>query len=163
MTVPIIVIVPGACQPPPLYVPFAKALETRSLPSSIIPTPSCGASPGLKDFSADVTLIRDTVSKHLDAGKDVVVLMHSYGGIPGSAALKGLGKSERNKHGQGRGVLRLIYVCSFALREGETMPDAGNIELLRKYASEGLNEEVCLCFYKKHTRLPLGLRLLSAV
>jgi len=38
----------------------------------------------------------------------------------------------------------LLYVCSFALREEEQIPDAGNIERLRKYANEGLDEEVCL-------------------
>jgi len=84
-----------------------------------------------------------TLSKLLDEGKDAVVLLHSYGGIPGSAALKGLGKAGRAKASKHGGVVRLVYVCSFALREGESMPDAGKIEILRKYASEGLDEEVC--------------------
>ncbi len=70
--------------------------------------------------------------------------MHSYGGLPGSAALKGLGKYTREGWQQQNGVVRLIYVCSFALREEEQIPDAGNIERLRKYANEGLDEEVCL-------------------
>lgn len=138
-----IVIVPAACQPPSLYVPFTEALEARSIPSTVIHTPSVGASPGLKDFSADVTLVRDTVGKLLDEGKDVVVLMHSYGGMPGSAALEGLGKAERAKNMKETGVIRLLYVASWALREGERMPDAGNVENLRKYASGGLDEDVC--------------------
>ncbi len=60
MALQTVVIVPAACQPPALYVPFAKALEARSISSSVIPTPSVGASPGLDDFSADVALVRDT-------------------------------------------------------------------------------------------------------
>lgn len=77
-----------------------------------------------------------------DQGKDVVVLMHSYGGVPGSAALEGLGKTARVEKGEKGGVARLVYVCSFALREGERMPDAGNMEKLRQY--DGLDEKVCL-------------------
>ena len=30
-----------------------------------------------------------------------------------------------------------MYVASLALREGEKMPGAGDLEMLRKYASEG--------------------------
>lgn len=142
MATPTIVIVPAACQPPSLYVPFTKALSAHSILSTVIPTPSVGASPGLKDFSADVTLTRNTVINLIDEAKDVIVLMHSYGGIPGSAALDGLGKSTREKEGKSNGVVRLVYVCSFALRVGEQMPDAGNVEMLRKYASEGLDEDV---------------------
>lgn len=137
------VIVPGACQPPSLYRPFAKGLEAHSIPSIVIPTPSVGACPALKDFSDDVTLIRNTVSKLIDEAKDVVVLMHSYGGIPGSAALKGLGKAARESEQKKNGVVRLVYVSTLLLEEGEQMPDAGNVEQLRKYASEGLDEEVC--------------------
>lgn len=142
MATPTIVIVPAACHPPALYGPLTKALEAHSIPSIVIPTPSVGASPGLKDSSEDVALIRNTVISLIDEAKDVTVLMHSYGGIPGSAALDGLGKSAREKEGKSNGIVRLIYVCSFALKEGEQEPNAGDVEMLRKYASEGLDEDV---------------------
>ena len=143
MASPIIAIIHGACQPAPLYVPFTKALDAHSLPSYIISLPSCDASPSHKDFSADVTLIRDTVTKSLDDGKNVIVVMHSYGGIPGSAALKGLGKTERSKAGKETAVLRLVYVCSQLLREGERMPGAGDVESLKKHVGDGFDEDVC--------------------
>ena len=155
MATPTIVIVPGACQPAPLYVPFTKALDTHSIPSFIVSLPSCGASPSLKDFSADVTLIRDTVDKILNEGKNVIVMMHSYGGIPGSAALKGLGKIERGRAGKETGVLRLLYVCSHMLREGEKMPGAGDVEGLKKSAGESFDEEVGRDFLKTPSCLAL--------
>lgn len=34
-------------------------------------------------------------------------------------------------------------MSTLLLKEGEQMPDAGNLEQLRRYASEGLDEEVC--------------------
>jgi len=82
--------------------------------------------------------VRKVVGGLVDEEIDVVVLMHSYGGIPGSAALKGLGEKE----GKEGGVVRLVYVASLALREGEKMPGTGDLEVLRKYAVEGLDEEV---------------------
>lgn len=144
MLSPTIVIVHGACQPPSLYAPFAEALEAHSIHSIVIPTPSVDPSPGLKDFSEDVVLIRKTVVELIDEAKDVIVVMHSYGGIPGSSALQGLGKSTREGEGKTNGVVRLVYVCSFALKEGEQQPGAGDMEQLRKYAGTGLqlDEEV---------------------
>ena len=139
---PTIVIVPAACHPPILYSSFTRALEAQDIPSVVIPIPSVGANPGLKDFSADVKLIRDTITDLLNHDRDVIVLMHSYGGLPSSAALKGLGKVDRSQGGNTTGVVRLIYVSSHVLGEGERLPDAGNMQLLRERAGEGLNEEV---------------------
>ena len=68
-----------------------------------------------------------------------MVLMHSYGGLPGSAALKGLGKAER---GNASAVVRLIYACSFVLGEGESMPGARNVDGLKGMAGDGFDEVV---------------------
>ena len=144
MSLPTIVIVPAACQPPSLYAPFASALQAQSFTVAVIATPSVGASPGLKNNFQDIDAVRKVVTSLLDDGNEVIVLMHSYGGIPGSAALNGLGKVGREKNGEKGGVVRLIYVASWILREGETLPGAGDLKTLRKYASEGLDEEVCV-------------------
>ena len=39
--------------------------------------------------------------------------------------------------------MKLVYVSCLILREGEKMPEAGNLDNLRKHASEELDEEVC--------------------
>ena len=38
--------------------------------------------------------------------------------------------------------MRLLFVASWALRVGDTIPGAGDIEMLRKHASAGLDEGV---------------------
>ena len=55
----------------------------------------------------------------LDDGKGVVVVMHSYGGLPGSAAVEGLSKDERQKHGQKGGIVGLIYLAALLVPEGK--------------------------------------------
>ncbi|KAL8901437.1 MAG: hypothetical protein Q9192_000543 [Flavoplaca navasiana] len=43
-----------------------------------------------------------------DQGKDTVLYVHSYAGFPGSAAIKGLSKTERLAAGKRGGILGLI-------------------------------------------------------
>ncbi len=144
MPSPTIVIVPAACQTPAFYDPLSRALQKASFPVIVIPTPSVGVSSGSLDFTADATAVRKTVTGLLDHGVDVIVLMHSYGGMPGTQALEGLGKAEREKMGEKGGVVRLIYAASFALRKGETQPGAGDREALKKMAGEGFDEKVSI-------------------
>lgn len=56
-------------------------------------------------------------------GKDVVLVMHSYGGIPGSGAAKGFGKAARKMAGRKGGVIGLVHVSGFVLPEGLSCVD----------------------------------------
>ena len=141
MANPTIIIVPAACQTPAHYQPLASALQAANFTVAVIPLPSVGASPGLKSFDEDVAAVHKVVSSLVDDGDEVVVLMHSYGGLPGSAAMKGLGAKERAKDGKKGGVKRLVYVASYALREGEALPSKGDLEVMRSYG-EGFDEKV---------------------
>jgi hypothetical protein len=50
----------------------------------------------------------------VNAGKNVVMVMHSYGGAPGSAAVKGLTRAVRQTAGLPGGVIELVYMAAFA-------------------------------------------------
>ena len=141
MPLPAIVIVPAACQTPAHYQPLATALQNANFTTAVIPLPSVGASPGLTSFDEDVAAVRNVISSFVDDGAEVVVLLHSYGGLPGSAALRGLGVDERAKDGKEGGVKRLVYVASWALREGESLPGKGDLETMRSYG-ESFDEKV---------------------
>ncbi|KAL8737031.1 MAG: hypothetical protein Q9181_002095 [Wetmoreana brouardii] len=54
-------------------------------------------------------------------GKDVVLYLHSYAGFPGSAAIKGLSKTERLAAGEQGGVLGLIFQSAFIPKPGDTL------------------------------------------
>ncbi|KAL8703731.1 MAG: hypothetical protein Q9201_003104 [Fulgogasparrea decipioides] len=54
-------------------------------------------------------------------GKDVVLYLHSYAGFPGSAAIKGLSKTERLAAGEQGGILGLIYQSAFIPKPGDTV------------------------------------------
>lgn len=80
--------------------------------------------------------VRNVVTGFAEENAEIIVLMHSYGGIPGSAALKCLAKSDCTKIGKYDGVVRLVYIASFALREGESISRVGDLEPFRMYASD---------------------------
>lgn len=84
--------------------------------------------PGLHDANAtcqdDAESLRTKLLHPLiEDGKDIVVLMHSYGGMYGSQAVRGLSKKEQEQAGKKGGVIALIYVSAVTPVEGKTTLD----------------------------------------
>lgn len=50
---------------------------------------------------------------------DVILVMHSYAGVPGSAAALGLGKKERVAQGKKAGVIGQIFYAAMLLKGGD--------------------------------------------
>src|SRR5450432_443736 len=117
MAKPVFVLVPSGTQTPKCYDPLLAALATSGYSGTAVSLPSVDAHPPVYDFTEDVEAIREATSKFVEQGKDVVVL-HSYGGLPGSEALKVLGKTERTKKGLEGGVLRIVYIMGMFGFEG---------------------------------------------
>jgi hypothetical protein len=109
MSKPIFVLVPGAWHPPSAFGPFTRYLESKGYTVDPVPLKSVAADPPLPNFDADVNNIASAVEKHADAGYDVILLTHSYGGNPGSSASKGLLKSQREAAGKPGGIVHKIY------------------------------------------------------
>ena len=115
---PTILLVPGAWHSPDLYAPMTNLLVAEGYEYIGISLASTGADPALENWDPDVELIHKTVLGLLDQGKDVVLAVHSYGGLVGSEAMKGLGKKQRESEGKKGGVVHLVYICAFFLELG---------------------------------------------
>lgn len=79
---------------------------------SVIPPPTA---------DDDAAHIRQAVISVLDAAsnpKNVVLVLHSYSGVPGSSALKGLSKADRTAQGKSTSVIGVFYMASFILPLG---------------------------------------------
>lgn len=120
---PTILLVPGAWHTPAHYSTLLKLFESSSYPTTSSALPSVTSSTPLAvTVSTDIDFVRDTlILPLLDAGKDVIVLSHSYGGFVGGAAAKGLSKSERAAEGKEGGVVGLIFVAAFLGKEGQDL------------------------------------------
>lgn len=129
MTKPTFVLVPGAWHKPEIYASVMDTLGIHGYPTISLPLPSAGAMPPNMTFEEDVNAIRDCLTKLVDVEeKDVVLVVHSYTGMPGAEAPKGLGKKERQGKGLKGGVVRLVFIMAFAMPEG-FQPTAGGAQM----------------------------------
>lgn len=85
---PDIVLIPGAWHTGDCFDRIVPLLKGKGYSVTALTLPSVGAEPPLENFDQDVHLIHGVVEGLADAGKDVVVVMHSYGGIPRTVAMK---------------------------------------------------------------------------
>lgn len=116
---PTIVISHGAWHPPAVYEGFISKLKDASYDALIPTLPSLdNPDPTSATCAKDADAVRAAILPLLDEGKDVIVLAHSYGGIPAAGAAHGLSVETRKKQGQKGGVIGLVYASAFVVPEG---------------------------------------------
>ena len=131
-TKPTILVLPGAWLNPSTYDAFISRLQHLSFPTAYASYPSLDpANPATADAANDTEAVLKGSLLPLvaDEGKDVVIVMHSYGGVPGSSAARGLSKAQRSGEGKSGGVVGLIHVSGFVLPGGASVADGqgGNL------------------------------------
>ena len=121
-TQPAIVLVHGSWHVPEHYTDFIQQLQQAGFEVFCPRLPTCDASKRLTaDMFADAQVVRSQVISLIDQSREIVMLLHSYGGAVGTEAVKDLSLSERAAKGQQGGVIRLIYMCGFMLQVGESV------------------------------------------
>lgn len=92
-TSPTLVLVPGAWHSPDVWGKIITGLEThhKCVPVAL---PTTCSNPEAT-FSDDVRAVKNAIIKETTQGRDVVVVVHSYGGAVGSSSIKGLTKSSQ--------------------------------------------------------------------
>lgn len=123
---PTILFVPGAWFPQSAYDNFLQVASNAGFPTSYALYPSLDPKdPMHADAATDTSFVLEkSLLPLIEAdGKDVVIVMHSYGGIPGSGAAKGYGKAARKLAGRKGGVIGLIQISGFVLPEGLSCAD----------------------------------------
>ncbi|KAI9708069.1 MAG: hypothetical protein M1820_004273 [Bogoriella megaspora] len=129
MSKPTIVCVPGAWHQPEIYEETMQILKAAGYPTIGLPLPSVGANPLKPDFTDDVKAIRDCLTRLIvSGGKNVVLVSHSYTGMPANEAPVRLGAKERSSKGLKGGVIRLVFIMAFAMPEG-FQPTAGGAQM----------------------------------
>ena len=107
------------------YEPLTKVLSSHGFPSIALRLPTLGASPPDKDLYDDIDYISAQLEELVEqGGKEVIVIVHSYGGIPGSSAARPFVKEERTQQGKKGGVIGVLYISSWATPAGKTVMEA---------------------------------------
>ena len=117
MSKPVFVLLHGAWHSPSCWSRLTPILSEHGYESICPALPTSGSNPPLPDWSADIEVIRSTVSE-LVKEHDVVVVTHSFSGMTGGTALEGLDKASCAAKGLKGGVIRLVYIMAFMVPEG---------------------------------------------
>lgn len=115
-----LVLVPGSFAPADIYSDFVEVLTKNGVETIVIDTPSVGRREGKgpATMTDDVNAISKVVSPLLDQGKEVVLVAHSYGGIPTTQSLETLSQKARSAQGKSGGVRKIVYLTAVVLQVG---------------------------------------------
>ncbi|OAL34371.1 hypothetical protein AYO20_06424 [Fonsecaea nubica] len=87
---PTLVFVPGAWHPAATWDKLTTALESQHQYKCISVTLPSTLSDPSATLPGDIQAVRDVLVSETAQGRDVVVIVHSYGGVVGESAIKGL-------------------------------------------------------------------------
>ena len=138
-----VLIVPGSWHVPAHFKPLISELESRHIEASTLLLPTCDLSnasvldlqhPDLAgpppsepwpDMYADALAIRKSISQLVESGRSVLLVAHSYGGLPASEALLSeLSYQARKQQDKPGGVIGFFAIASFFLPVGMTTKQA---------------------------------------
>lgn len=121
MNKPAIVIVPGAWHMPSHYVLLRDSLKSAGYEVTTCRMPSVGPPEPLPDMYPDIKVVQEAVKSYINRDLNVVLAMHSLGGLIGSSACKDLLPADQKT---GKGVISLAYITAFAMHEGPSMMES---------------------------------------
>lgn len=123
---PTFVLIPGAWHTPAHFKHLIARLHEADYATASVALSSVNPPhPKEIEVATDVALIREKMLLPLlEEGKDLVLVLHSYGGFPGAAAAKGLSPSERRSEGRSGGIIGMIFMAAFLAPTGISLTDA---------------------------------------
>jgi len=123
---PTIVLVHGAWHQPAHWEPLITSLSAHGYKTvaPALPSVTCAQTAPSKDIAADTDTIRKCIVAELHSGVDVIVVPHSYGGIPTTSALRGLDPASRAMRGHQTSVIAIAALTSFILPKGMNLAEA---------------------------------------
>lgn len=122
---PTYLMVPGAWHTAAAFDLIREQLTLRGFESVAVPLLTVGPTdPTHQGVPEDAAAIQAELKKLVDAGKEVMVLSHSYGGVPAAAAVEGFNAKDRAASGQKGGVIMALHMTSFAAQVGSSLMDS---------------------------------------
>jgi hypothetical protein len=119
-----VLFVPGAWHSPDCFDPVIQRLEAANYKTFKIHLPSVNPPSHHHDYQADVSHIRAQIEMAIDDGRQIIIVVHSYGSLPANEAIRGLDISTRKEKGLTGGVAHLYFCCAFIIAKGHSLISA---------------------------------------
>ncbi|EME88368.1 uncharacterized protein MYCFIDRAFT_192553 [Pseudocercospora fijiensis CIRAD86] len=124
---PGVILVHGAWHTPAHYSNVKRILEGQAYQVEAPQSPSSSTVAVESPLAKDVETIIKSIDKIASTGKDVVVVMHSYGGICGSEAVAEFMEHHKaHADSQYGTIIHLLYISAFILPKGRHLIEDGN-------------------------------------
>ncbi|KAI0399120.1 Alpha/beta hydrolase fold-1 [Xylaria palmicola] len=126
MSKPYFVLVTGSFAPAVLYDDLVARIKAHGYDMKALHLPTVGLAPGQGRDTPPATMYDDAafIAKEVealaDAGREIILIAHSYGGIPATESTKGLSVAERQKQGKKGGIVRLAYKTVLLIEPGHS-------------------------------------------
>lgn len=126
---PTIFFIPGAWHGPWVYDDVRSVLSNRGYETASVALASVGTNDASIGMLDDTAKIRSALLKLVDAGKEVIIVAHSYGGVVASNSVHGgLSIDQRAAESKPGGIVILLYLCAFFTPVGSSLLMANNGE-----------------------------------
>ncbi|KAJ7045776.1 Alpha/Beta hydrolase protein [Mycena alexandri] len=121
---PTIVLSHGLAHAPACYEPLATALRAAGFEFIAPRHPSLGAGVINATMDREVAALRSAMQPAIDAGKEIILLAHSYGGLVAAPAAQGYTLSERRavEGSKSGGIKAVVYMTAFAASQKGAYP-----------------------------------------
>ena len=118
---PTVVLVAGAWHQAKVFDTVVTILEAQGYPVQAVGLLSAGG-PTSTTVEEDAIHLRKTVLDDLIAqDKEIVLVLHSFAGIPGGESVKGLTRKDRASQGRAGGIISLVYMAAWMFPIGQSV------------------------------------------
>ncbi|RWA14622.1 hypothetical protein EKO27_g489 [Xylaria grammica] len=126
MSQPYFLFVTGSFVPPPFYDDLVEKVRAQGHEIKVLHLPTVGSAPGKPGITPaptmydDAALVAKEAKALADAGREIILVAHSYGGFPATESIKGLSIEARKKEGKKGGIVRIAYKTALVAKPGRT-------------------------------------------
>ncbi|KAI1304800.1 Alpha/beta hydrolase fold-1 [Xylaria venustula] len=126
MSKPYFLFVTGSFAPAAFYDDLVNRIKAHGYDIKALHLPTVGLGPGRgrdtppATMYDDAALIAKEAEALADAGREIILVAHSYGGMPATESIKGLSVQDRQKEGKKGGIIRLAYKTVLLINPGHS-------------------------------------------
>ena len=124
MSLPSLIFVHGAWHSPEHWAPLTAILRKEGFSCFTPLLDFCGTERPVDSIRSSICQIRQIIATETTAGRNVVVINHSFGGSVGCSSVKGFTKKDHSRLSNGSGyVVGIIQLCAFTPQSKQSLYD----------------------------------------